>query len=232
MVENDRELNTSVWLKFEGDRNHVFSLKCAVCSEFKDKLISMRNYRPAFIEGTTNIGTFKDHAATDMHAHAMVLLKKQHARNITEYSPIAAALLHLRSMDETTQARIKRKFDIAYMIAKENMSFTKMKAVCALEERHGADLGEGYKNDRGCSVFVEFIARDQQERLVAELTQSKFFSLQADGSTDAGNIEDELFLVLYLDYHSTKGKVCIVNTFFTVRQLKSGTGKQCCQVYG
>ena len=142
-----------------------------------------------------------------MHAHAMVLFKKQHARNITEYSPIAAALLHLRLMDETTQARMKRKFDIAYMIAKENMSFTKMKAVCALEERHGADLGEGYKNDRGCSVFVEFIARDQQERLVAELTRSKFFSLQADGSTDTGNIEDELFLVLYLDYHSTKGKV-------------------------
>ena len=73
--------------------------------------------------------------------------------------------------------------------------------------------------------FFEFIARDQQERLVAELTHSKFFSLQADGSTDAGNIEDELFLVLYLDYHSTKGKVCIVNAFFSVSQLKSGTGK-------
>ena len=156
VVENDRELNTSVWLKFEGDRNHVFSLKCAVCSEFKDKLISMRNNRPAFIEGTTNIRTtaFKDHAATDMHAHAMVLFKKQHARNITEYSQIAAALLHLRSMDETTQARMKRKFDIAYMIAKENMSFTKTKAVCALVERHGADLGQGYKNDRGCSGRV------------------------------------------------------------------------------
>ena len=95
--------------------------------------------------------------------------------------------------------------------------------MCALEEWHGADLDEGYKNDRGCSVFVEFITRDQQERLVAELTRSKFFSLQADGSTDAGNIEDELFLVLYLDYHSTKGKVCIVNSFFTVRLLKSGT---------
>ena len=81
-------------------------------------------------------------------------------------------------MDETTQARMKRKFDIAYMIAKENMSFTKMKAVCTLEERHGADLGEGYKNDRGCSVFVEFITRDQQERLVTDLTRSKFFSLQ------------------------------------------------------
>ena len=85
VVENDRELNTSVWLKFDGDRNHMFSLKCAVCSQFKEKLISMRNYRPAFIEGTTNIRTtaFKDHVGTNMHAHAMVLFKKQHARSIT-----------------------------------------------------------------------------------------------------------------------------------------------------
>ena len=39
----------------------------------------MRNFRPAFIDGTTNVRTttFKEHAATDMHARAMVLFKKQ-----------------------------------------------------------------------------------------------------------------------------------------------------------
>ena len=105
VVENDRDLNTSIWLKFKGDCDHVSSLRCAVCSQFNEKLISMCNYRPAFIEGTTNVRTaFREHAVTDMHAHAMVLFKKQHARDITEYSPIATALFHLRSMDETTQA--------------------------------------------------------------------------------------------------------------------------------
>ena len=57
------------------------------------------------------------------------------------------------------------------------------------------------------------------------MSSSSLASFQADGSTDAGNIEDELFLVLYLDYHSKKGKVCVVNSFFTVRQLESGTGR-------
>ena len=99
--------------------------------------------------------------------------------------------------------------------------FTKMKAVCAYKKRHGADLGEVYKT---IVAVLFFLARDHQQRLVAELTYSKFFSLQADGSTDTGNVEDELFLFLYLDYHSTKGKVRIVNSFFTVRQLRSGTG--------
>ena len=73
VVENDRDLNTSIWLKFKGDCDHVSSLRCAVCSQFNDKLISMCNSRPAFIEGTTNLRTaFKEHAVTDMHAHDMV----------------------------------------------------------------------------------------------------------------------------------------------------------------
>lgn len=129
---------------------------------------------------------FKDHAATNMHAHAMILFKKQQAQNITEYSPIAAALLHQRSMDATTQARMKRKFNIAYMIAKENLPFTKMKAVCELEERHGADLGEGYKNNRGCSVFFEFIAHDQQEQLMTNLSRSSSSATKPTGALMLG----------------------------------------------
>ena len=79
MAENDKVLNTSIWLKFErADRDYVLSLKCAVCSRYNDKLVCMRNYRTAFLEGTTNVRTssFKEYAAADMHARAMVLFKK------------------------------------------------------------------------------------------------------------------------------------------------------------
>ena len=75
IVDNDHMLNTTTWLKFESDHHdHTLSLTYSVCSQFKDKLTSMRNYRPAFIEGTTNARTsaFKDHAATNMHARAMM----------------------------------------------------------------------------------------------------------------------------------------------------------------
>ena len=65
-----------------------------------------------------------------------------------------------------------RKFDIAYMISKENLPFTKMKAVCELEERHGAEFGQGYKNDHACATFIEFIAHEQQEQLMAALSRS------------------------------------------------------------
>ena len=44
IVENDKELNTSVWLKFEtaaDDRDRVATLKCAACSRFRERLQPM-----------------------------------------------------------------------------------------------------------------------------------------------------------------------------------------------
>ena len=43
----------------------------------------------------------------------------------------------------TRQDQIQRKFDITYTVAKEMLAFTKMDAICELEE--SADLGQGYK---------------------------------------------------------------------------------------
>ena len=43
------------------------------------------------------------------------------------------------------------------------------------------------------------------------------FSIQADGSIDCGNVEDELYLVVYFDPYTQNGKVHIKNKFLTVR---------------
>ena len=111
--ENDKELNTSTWLKYTVvDRLHVDSLLCSVCTQFKSNLEGMRNYNPAFIDGSKNLRTssFKDHAGSSMHMRAMSLFKKQQSGDITEYAPIAKALLR---MDSSSQETLKRKFDVA-----------------------------------------------------------------------------------------------------------------------
>ncbi len=64
----------------------------------------------------------------------MLLLKKKQSGDIREYAPIAKAL---HSMDSSSQQTVKGKFDVALVIVKEKMSFTKMKPICELEERHG-----------------------------------------------------------------------------------------------
>ena len=43
-----------------------------------------------------------------------------------------------------------------------------------------------------------------------------------DGSTDSGNVEEELFLVVYFDAHANDKKVHVRNRFFAVRKLASG----------
>ena len=119
IVENDKALNTATWLKYDkADREYVATLKCSVCIEFQDKLRGMRNYKPAFIGGSTNLRTsnFKDHAATNMNARAMLLLKKQNSSDVTEYAPIAKAL---HTLDADAKSKIKRKFEIAFLISKE-----------------------------------------------------------------------------------------------------------------
>ena len=70
--------------------------------------------------------------------------------------PLHAKALH--RLDDSAVAMTKRKFDIAYVIAKNNMAFLNMACLCELEERHGVDLGRGYKNNRACAEFIDYIA--------------------------------------------------------------------------
>ena len=147
-MENDKALNTATWLTYKmADRDHVKTLARSVCTRFNAKLKGMRNYTAAYIDGTTNLRTssFKDHASSDMHARAMILLKKDRGVDVREYALIARAL---STMDEASSEKMKKKFEVAFMIVKNNMSMTKMKPICELEERHGVDLGQGYKNNQ------------------------------------------------------------------------------------
>ena len=63
------------------------------------------------------------------------------------------------------------------MLGKEKLAFTKMASVCELEERHGAKLGAGYKNYQACATFIEFIAHEQQNKLLDALSKARLYSL-------------------------------------------------------
>ena len=159
---------------------------------------------------------------TDMHEKAMRLLCQRQAKPVEEYAPIAKSLVQL---DPHSMATLRKKFDIAYFIAKEKLAFSKMKPLCELEERHGADLGEKYKTNIRCAELVAAIGQELKKDLANALTTANFFSIQCDGSTDAGNVDEELFLALYLDKEAEDGLVHVRNKLFTVQALSSGTGE-------
>lgn len=219
---NDKVLNTTTWLTYEVvDREFVACMKCRVCIRFKERIVTCRNFNSAFIDGSTNLRTsaFKDHASSDMHKRAMTLFNKASGKKATEYAPIVRALL---TMDEGTKRRVIKKFEVAYFLSKENMAFSKMGAICELEELHQVDLGQGYKNRQACGVFVEYIAKEMRLSLAHTLENCNFFSVQGDGSTDCGNVEEELFLAHYFNPYTEDGKVSVCSKVLSVRQPPSG----------
>ena len=83
----------------------------------------MRHYRPAFIEGTTNI-----HALTlyiimrrYMHKRAMHVEAKEAASSLMECAPITKAMAQA-NLSETARLKNKRKMDIVYTITKKNLN--------------------------------------------------------------------------------------------------------------
>ena len=114
----------------------------------------MRNFRLAFIDGTTNvrISTVKDHAGTDMH----VTIYKQRSSSICKYASVARSLSEA-SMDVVRGEKTKRKFAIVYILEKETLAFTKMSSVCKLEEWHGVNIGARCKTDRACMCYARRI---------------------------------------------------------------------------
>ena len=107
--------------------------------------------------------------------------------NVVDYAPTAKCFTEA-SMDQSTLEKTK-KFDISHMIAKERLALAKMKPICELEESHGVNLGVSYKNNHACAMFVGFIAKEQKNCLLNSPSKTSFFSLQANASVDAGNVE-------------------------------------------
>ena len=186
VLEFDKTLSTTTWLKFEkSDRYHVALLKCIVFERF----ISRRNFNKTFIEGSANLRTLS--SKSDMHERAIPLLRKEQSSDVCHYAPIARAFYR---MDQQVEKSMK-KFDIAYWIAKRGVAFSKMKSLCWLEERHGVELGECYKNDHASATFV---AEDLCGQLSDVLKKVK------------------LFLVVYFDPNSNDGAVHVRNRYLCV----------------
>ncbi len=135
-----------------------------------------------------------DHAKSDQHKAAMIHVRKAANQPFKTYSLIARSLL---TMDETTQRCTGKKFDICYLLMKENMAFTKYPVIYELESRHGVKLGYAYKTKDSAKNFTHYIAESRRMGFISSLSTSRFYSFLMDVSTDAGNIEDELIIIMY-----------------------------------
>ena len=233
----DRECKTVTWLGCEteiaGGKRWVKRMHCTICKKYKERISGRRNYSERWISGADSLRTsnIRDHAHSDQHQHAMSLLQSEKAavrgESISSFAPIAAMLSTLHDEERET---LRRKFDIAYFLAKEKLSFRKYPAVCELEARHGVNLGSAYKTETAGKTFTHYIAESQRQELVHTLQSAKFFSLLMDGSNDAGNIDNELLLVVWFDKEGVGEKVCTHASYFKVNRPSSVSAEGLFQV--
>ena len=191
------------WLRCDkdpNDRSLVSVLWCEPCRKYEARIKGQKSFSSAWIQGTPNQRTSNivDHANSNQHKASMAYLKadlaKSNNQSVTSYSPIARSLMN---MDATTRERMKRKFDICYVMAKEGIAFSKYPALYDLESRHEVDLGVAYKNDVSAKCFTHYLAQSQRDHFVCSLSKSHYFSFLMDGTTDSGKVEDELVVVLH-----------------------------------
>ena len=74
--------------------------------------------------------------------------------SITSYSTIAQSIL---KMDRALKAKMTRKFEICYAMAKEKIAFRKYPTLHDLEAHHGVDLGTSYKTKDSAKNFTHYI---------------------------------------------------------------------------
>ena len=104
--------------------------------------------------------------------------------------------------------------------------------MCELEERHGVTLGSAYKTETTAREFTHFIAESHRQELVLTLESAKFFSLLLDGSTDAGNLDNELLLVVWCDREGEGECVRTRISYFTVTRPASVSAEGLFDVLG
>ena len=138
---------------------------------------------------------------------------------ITSYAPIARSLLVL---EESERGRMRRKFDLCYLMAKEGIAFEKYAALYELEARHDVDLGHAYKTAPSAKLFTHYIAESQRQQFLQVLSKAKFCSFLMDGSTDAGNVEQELVILLSCKKDDTAEEIKSYARFFSVATPDKG----------
>ena len=101
--------------------------------------------------------------------------------------------------DEKIVEKAKRKSEVAYFIAKEELSFKKYEKLINLEEMQGVSMGEAYRNDKSRGEFIDYLGKDIGDNLCSDLAKARFYNVLTDGSTDITTKEQESVFILYFD---------------------------------
>ena len=200
----------------------VCALYCDVCSRYSDYLQKWKSFSDTWIEASTNlrVSYSQDHAKSKQHKGAMNRFRANQAKASNQ--PIASYSVIVRGlcvMGDDLKKKMVRNFDMVYVIAKEGLAFTKYSAIYELEARHGVNLGHADQNRDSVRLFIKYIANSQRQQFTSWLDNSCLFcSVMMDTTTDAGNIEDELFVLLFCKKDDAMQRITSCTRYLCVKK--------------
>ena len=179
------QYHTSRWLQCDKDTTDytVTLLWCDVCRKYSDQIRTMRNFSSAWVNGSANQrnSNIVDHAKSEQHASAMARMRAETGESADDEKVVfvvenAAFLASFSVMDDGEMERMKRKFQICYMMAREGLPFQKYAPLHNLQEFHGVDLGDSYKTNDNAQIFTHYIARSQRQLFQNIFAERHFIS--------------------------------------------------------
>ncbi|XP_014344302.1 zinc finger protein 862-like [Latimeria chalumnae] len=194
-----------LWIKYETDYSgNVKCVMCKLCQKHKEQIKMKRNFSAAFVLGITGSALKKDnvmkHCRSDMHRAAVYfeIRPTQSLSDIFKQTTLGQALVRASTEE---RERVGKLIEIAYFVAKEELPFSMLPALVALEKKHGVNLGDTYLSERKCRDFIDCIGEGMRESVTHELKNARYLSIMVDGATDAGAA------LVYAKYVSVTGKV-------------------------
>ena len=160
----------------------------------------MRSFSTACITGSSNckVNNIIDHATSKVHIVAMAQKRANKIRASRGCAALPSEIGRcLSTLDDVTKAQMEKKFDLCFVMAKEDIPFAKYPALLDLEQRHAVDVGHAYHTTNSAKQFTTYIARSQRQEFLNALPKDSFFSLLMDGTTDVAIVEDEVNVIVY-----------------------------------
>ena len=199
----DDQHQTLRWLRCDKDTTDhtVIALWCEVCRKYSGQIRSMRNFSTAWVNGSTNHrnSNIVDHAKSEQHIAAMAHLQADESGELADEKVVlvvenAAFLASFPVMSGGEMEKMKRKFQICYMMAKEGIPFTKYTSLHNLQELHGVDLGSSYKTNDCAQAFIHYIAKSQRQLFLNIFAEKHFFSFMLHHATSVESKSGVVFV--------------------------------------
>ena len=225
-----KDYKPELWFAYEEDGNHLTSMQC-MCEKYESSIENTPGFTREWISSTTNFRSSNVERDVESKSHLKAMnihyIKQNKIQNPMEEDQTTLEN-SFKVVEKKVWEQTKKKFEVSYFVAKEEIPFTKYEKILNLEELHGVDIGATYRNNKACAEFVDYLGEDLNEKLAKDLTNANFYSVLSDGSTDCAVREQECMFALYFDpipmEEDMKYKVMIRLGFLGLKHLTSDKG--------